>query len=170
MALLIKEGENLVTYYILPLLGINKSSFGRTFKTSYINKEGTSIYIELTKNMVSPSYSSNPYYRTQLVIEGKNLLLFDVPKEFLEDAHNFIDGTYSCFSSKAKKLIYKTSTLPYNKTMSSFKMTHPILHALDSSKVLRKFLKAHFEVEEVADSGELIDKPSEDWFIESLIK
>jgi len=41
----------LVTYYILPLVGVNKLTFGRSYKASYISKDGKNVYVELSKNM-----------------------------------------------------------------------------------------------------------------------
>ncbi len=170
MSLLIPKGDTLVTYYMLPLVNVNKHTFARNFKTSYINNIGTTLYVELNKAMVSPSYKLSSYYLSDIIIEGTLFILFRVPDRFLEDATKFIVGEYSQMSREAKKLIYSTSTLPYNVKMDSFAMSHPVLQALSKTKNLRQFLLDHLGVKVLAESGELIEKPEDYWFIEHKIK
>jgi hypothetical protein len=166
MSLLIPEGDNLVTYYVLPLVGLNKNSFGKHFGGSYIAKDGLRVYVELSSNMTSPLYKSNPNYISEMVYKGKLILLFSIPSEFIADIRHFIFGRYSQMGEGTKKIIYATSTLPYNKTMGSFMQSHPILQALDKTKTLRTFLIDHLRVETIPDSAELITRPEESWFIE----
>lgn len=170
MSLLIPEGDTLVTYYILPLIGLNKKSFGNCFKDSYIDKRGLKIYVELKKNMISPAYKQNPYYISEMVHKHSLLIIFTVPSIFLNDVACFVVGRYSEMSRDAKKLIYSTSTLPYNKTMGDFNNTHPVLQALDKTKTLRSFLINELHAVTIADSAELINPPYEHWFIENRIK
>ena len=169
MALLLKEGENLVTYYILPLLGLNKKSYGLKYKTAFISKDSFKVYVELKSNPDGDLYMQNPYYITKFVHNGVLYLQYTVPSDNIEDYKHFIKGAYSKFSKDAKYKVYKFSTLPYNKSMGDFKMSHPILHALNSTKVLSVFLKSYIGEDFLADSGELIDAPHDDWFIESRI-
>lgn len=170
MSLLIPEGDTLVTYYMLPLVGLNKVSFGKSFKTSYIDKDGLKIYVELKSNMQSPTYKQNPNYITELVHKNTLLVLFVIPSRFIEAGKCFVKGLYSQIPADAKKIIFATSTLPYNKTMGSFAMSSPILQALDKTKTLRSFLIDTLGVLKIADSEELIDLPQKHWFIENKIK
>ena len=170
MGLIIPPGENLVTYYMLPLLGLNKSSFGSSFKTSYIDKEGSKIYVELSKNMKVPSYKYNGFYVAELVVEGNLMIMFNIPASMAGDARMFIEGRYSEMSKEAKNIIYNTSTLPYNKNMGSFKNTDPILQALDKTRTLRVWLQSRLGLKELPESSELITKPLNDWFIEYRLK
>lgn len=170
MSLLIPEGDNLVTYYILPLVGVNKNSFGNSYKTSYLNVSGDTVYVELSKNMVVPSYKSSANYSTELAINGVLYVLFHIPTYFFPDVRYFIRGDYSKMSNEAKKIIYTTSTLPYNKTIGSFSMSHPILQALDKTKTLRVFLSDYLDIKPLPDSVELICSPDPWWFIESKFK
>jgi len=170
MSLLIPDGDTLVTYYVLPLVGLNRKSFGNCFKASYVNQEGLKIYVELKKNMVAPSYRTNPHYISEMVIDGTLFVIFTVPSVFIVDVELFIRGQYSEMRKQAKQVIYHTSTLPYNKTMGSFTMSHPVLQALDKTKTLRGFLINELGVTTLAESDELIDGPHESWFIENRIK
>lgn len=169
MSLLIPEGDSLVTYYLLPLVGVNKNTFGRSFKQSYVDKEGLKIFVELRSNMITPSYKSNPNYISEMILNRKMFVLFSLPARFIASGKNFVQGKYSGMSKDAKKLIYSSSGLPYNKTNGSFVMSHPILQALDTTKTLRSFLLNHLKVKKVADSNELIDLPESWWFIETRI-
>lgn len=164
----LEEGESLVTYYMLPLVGVNKKSFGRHFKSSYIDKQGLKIYVELKSNMTSPLYKTNRNYITEIIINNVKFIQFVLPTEFIADGKLFTLGLYSQFSKNAKKLIYKTSTLPYNATMGSFSVSHPVLQALDKTKTLRTFLINKVGAV-LADNGELMQEPKEWWFIENKI-
>lgn len=165
----IPEGDNLVTFYALPLIGVNKLSFGRNFKNSYIDKDGLKLYVKLKSPMKSPIYRNNPNYITEVVIDRILYIQFVVPSRFIPDTKLFVLGRYSKMSKEAKKLIYGTSTLPYNSTMGSFSVSHPVLQALDKTKTLRAFLQKTMG-QEIPEGEELMQSPADDWFIESLIK
>lgn len=165
----IPEGENLVTYYMLPLVGANKSSFGLQFKSCYIDRLGHKIYVELKKNMYNPLYKLNPCYCTEIIINNVKFIQFIIPSTFLKDSNLFIKGQYSKMSKEAKKIIYNTSTLPYNATMGSFSVSHPVLQALDRTKTLRAFLNITIGVD-LDENVELMEFPHEEWFIEHRIK
>lgn len=170
MTLLIPEKDTLVTYYLLPLIDVNKVVFGKTFKTSFVDMKGENIYVELKRNMISPIYKNRVAYRCEVVIPDGFFIKFEVPKKYLTDVKLFINGKYSKMSRDAKRVIYTSSTLPYNQTMDDFKMTHPILHALGNTKKLRAFLIDYLDVKVIPETEELIDKPDESWFIEYRFK
>lgn len=169
MSLLIPKGDTLVTYYILPILGLNRKSFGRPFKTSLISGDGLKVYVHLRRRMLSPTYKSNPYYITEILLGKELYVIFTIPSTAIGDSKKFLGGKYSHMSKETKKLIYNGSTLPYNKTSGSFKMSHPILQALDRTKFLRAHLEEVLGFEEIPETAELIDPPSAhpEWFIES---
>lgn len=169
MNLLIPENRNLVSYYMLPLVRVNVDTFGSKFVNAYINKDGTQIFVELSTEMNSPNYELSPHYTSTMDVYGTVIVSFKVPESHLNDVHLFKSGAYSQMSKEAKKIIYKTSGLAYNEKMENFSISHPILHALGTTKRLREYLFTYLDVEELADSGELIDPPSEDWYIEHRI-
>ena len=155
---------------MLPLVGVNKLTFGRSFKTSFIDERGLKIYVELKKNMHTPTYKANANYISEVVSDGKLFILFVIPVEYLNDSACFVLGEYSKMSAKAKKRIYLTSSLPYNASMGSFTVSHPILQALDKTKTLRSFLLKALGLTAIPENNELIDKPDESWFIEWRFK
>lgn len=167
----IPDGENLVTYYVLPLVGVNKKTFGRHFKNSYITRDGLKVYVELASNMRSPVYRNSPCYVAEIVIKNNLFIQFNVPGPYIKDTACFITGKYSDISRAAKNIIYRTSTLPYNSKMGSFNVSHPLLQALDKTKTLRKFLNETIRpAEEITADRELAPSPDEDWFIEHRLK
>jgi len=117
--------------------------------------------------MKSPIYKHNPNYITELVINRTLYIQFVIPSKFLLDADHFINGKYSVMSKGAKSLIYSTSSLPYNSTMGSFSISHPVLQALDRTKTLRSYLSNM--VGQELEGVELMESPSDDWFIETQI-
>lgn len=166
MSLLIPEGDTLVTYYILPILGLNKKSFGRPFKTSLISKDGLKVYVHLRRRMLTPTYKLNPYYVSEILLGSELYLIFTIPSTAIGDTKKFVEGKYSYMSKETKKLIYNGSTLPYNKTSGSFKLSHPILQALERTKFLRAHLEEVLMIDTIEGSTELIDPPYDHWFIE----
>ena len=170
MNLLIPEGHNLVVYYILPMSGVNLHNFGRKFINAYINDAGTQVFVELSAPMISKTYTGLNTYIATVNIGPSTIISFSIPREFHEDIQLFKKGLYSKINRATKRLIYQTSGLPYNETMDSFSTSHPVLHALSSSKRLKYFLIEHLKVYELATTGELIDPPDPSWYIENRIK
>ena len=166
---MIKEGDTLVTYYMLPLVGVNKRVFGRKFKSSFISKSGDTVYIQLTSEMTGDGYTKTDAYKTNVVLNKKLFAIYEIPEEYRKEGVLFTKGLYSQFSAKAKKVIYNGSTLPYNKVSGDFKVSSPILQALDKTKVLRGYLKTMLGITEIPESKELIDTPHKEWFIESHV-
>ena len=162
----IPKGDSLVTYYMLPLVGVNKITFGKCFKASYIDKDGFKIYVELKKNMTSPLYMENPNYICDIMYKDTRFIQFVLPAMYELDGIKFVEGRYSEMSKGAKNVIYKTSTLPYNATKGSFTVSSPILQALDKTKTLRTYLLNTLGIRTLPDSSEFIDKPRAEWFIE----
>ena len=167
MPLVLHEDENLVTYYLLPLAGINKVVFGRLFVNSYVGKSGDKVYVELKSKMSSTGYRKVNSYLTDVKLKNKLFAVYIMPKEYKKDVELFIKGSYSKMSKKAKKVIYAGSSLPYNKTVGDFKLSSPILQALDKTKILRHYLLKVLGVDTLPNSVELITMPDDSWFIEN---
>lgn len=165
----IPDGDNLVTYYMLPLVGVNKKTFSKSFKNSYISQDGLRIFVELKSNMQSPNYRNSPCYVTEIVIRDTLFIQFVIPSGYIKDTACFITGKYSEMSRDAKKIIYRTSGLPYNSKMGDFSVSHPLLQALSKTKTLRTFLTNHLDIE-ISDDDELAEAPHESWFIEHRLK
>jgi hypothetical protein len=167
MPLILKDDENLVTYYLLPLAGINKIVFGRLFVNSYVDKKGSKVYVELKKKMSSTGYTKVDCYLTDVIIKNKLYVVYNISDNYKSDVRCFLLGMYSKMSRPTKKLIYNGSGLHYNRTVGDFKVSSPILQALDKTKVLRYFMLNVLGVDTLPESAELIDSPEESWFIEN---
>ena len=165
----IPDGDNLVTYYILPLVGVNKKTFSKSFKNSYISKDGLRVFVELKTNMQSPIYRGSPCYVTEIIVQNTLFIQFVIPSGYIKDTACFITGKYSEMSRDAKKIIYRTSTLPYNSKMGDFSVSHPLLQALSKTKTLRTFLANHLQIN-IGEDDELAEAPDESWFIEHRLK
>lgn len=150
---------------MLPLLGINKRFFYGCFDSSFIDKTGEKVYVRLKKRPLTLAYKQNVNYVTEVKVGGKLHFIFRLPYHFVPDAKLFIEGRYSRMSKEAKKQIYMHSGLPYNKTMDSFKVSHPALHALGRTKKLREYIAEFLDVH-VNENDELMDIPDKSWFIE----
>lgn len=160
--------KNLVCYFILPLTGVNISVFGRKYKEAFIDKKGQKVYVQLSSEMESLGYRKINTFLTTLTINKKHYVVYNVPTEFSHDAKLFLEGKYSQISRVAKKIIYKTSTLPYNKNYGDFKQSSPILQALDKTQTLRTFLETNLGITALPESAELLEIPRESWFIENV--
>jgi hypothetical protein len=169
MPYVLNENENLVTYYLLPLVGINKTIFGRKFINSYLDPNSFRIYVRISSEMESIGHSIRDSYVTEAVINKKRFVIYQIDAKYHLDVRLFLLGKYSKFKLSTKKVIYVGSSLSYNKSIGDFKMTSPILQALDNTKILRQHLLDSLGIETLPDTAELIDLPDKSWFIHNQI-
>ncbi len=157
-----KRSDNLCNFYILPLLGLNKTSFGGSgnFVNSYLSKDTN--YIVIVLKGATPSFEEHQYYVTDFLnITGQVVLVFNVPIEFKPTIVKFIEGKYSQFSPPAKQLIKQKSGLNYKAPIGGGKVsTARELLALDRDPDLKKVWEQELGVKLAADA-ELMDIPDE---------
>ena len=171
MGLFIPEGDNLVTYYMLPLIRLNKKTFGRKFVNSYISKDGLKLYVELKAPLTAPElYTTNKSYVTEVLIGSHIFILFAIPSMYIPDALLFIEGKYSQMSKITKALIYTGSGLMYNKSTDDFKISHPLLQALAKSNAIKDYLEDYLGVRRLPENAEYLSVPDESCFIENVIE
>ena len=98
--------KNKAIYFILPMLQLNKSSFGAdNFITCYLDKSG---YIVVnTKYEVTENILAHKNYITDYQGKDGTMIVFSIPEEFTNDVPLFVSGKYSQLSSKLKVLIGK---------------------------------------------------------------
>lgn len=166
MGVILHREDNLVNYYVLPLVGVNYHLFGRKFKKAFINKELTKVFVKVSDFPMGKGYSSNSTHLSDAVLEGRKYVIYNIPSKFRKDLTLFKNGKYSKMSRETKKIIYNGSGLPYNKKVSDFRITSPILQSLDKTKVLRKYLNTYFGMT-IKSNAEYIDEPEPSWFIEN---
>lgn len=107
--------KNKAIYFVLPMLQLNKSSFGAdNFITCYLDKSG---YIVVnTKNEVNEVILNHEEYVTDYVKDGTTMVVFNIPEIHKNDAQLFIDGKYSELSAKLKIQITKIPQISKNIT------------------------------------------------------
>ena len=111
-----KVMANSANYFMLPMLQLNKSSFGvGNFINSYVDKSGY-IVVDLNNNNVGAVLSSatydHPQYVTDFDIVGAVRVVYQVPDVFITDLKVFAEGKYSQFSSELKVAISKYAKVP----------------------------------------------------------
>lgn len=160
-----KRSDNLCNYYILPLLGLSKSSFGRAsnFINSYISTDNKHIIVEVKE--LQGSFEQHPNYVLDL-FSGTTLIVFSIPAEHMPTIIKFREGKYSQFSLQAKELIKKKSGLNYKVPTGGGKVRSAReLLALDKDKDLKKLIEEELVVK-LSNDAELVSIPDENNFYE----
>jgi len=153
------------TYYVLPLISLNKFSFGppENFINAYANQEGTQL-----KVVVKDSSLSHPivWNETPLVSFSDTELIFDIPSQFRRDLERFWKGEYSQFRDEAKNLIRQYSGLAFEqeKTASDGSKriyTDARILILERDPEVREYLENELRVA-IDPKSELLSPPKED--------
>lgn len=161
--------HNMCTYYLLPLIGINKFSFGvlTNFRNCYVNPQGTELYVECY--YLGTSLDSNPYLIRKESNPYTSVYVFSLPEKWQSDFKLYKQGKYSKFSTEAKDLIRHQSGLRYKAINDDgFPTTDIRLLAIDADparrNILRTKLSGYLDVP-IDENAELLDAPSESSFI-----
>lgn len=162
--------DNLCTYFILPLLKLNKFRFvaESNFVDSFLSVDGSYIYIQVLESLffehrlsLHPQY--NGLYRNS---NGDKFIKYKVPHEFRNDVQLFMSGQFSKMSLKAKSLITKHSGLLYKEMNESGAVVTDIrLLALEQSSAVREMWEDYLDVN-LSDNAELLSIPSSQCYIE----
>lgn len=157
-----KRSDNLCNFYVLPLLGLNKTSFGgsKNFINSYLSKD-TQFAVVMLKEAI-PSFEEHPQYAVDYKDDqGNTILVFSIPIEFKPTMVKFVEGKYSQFSDRAKQLIKQKSGLNYKAPVGGGKVsTARELLALDKDPDLKKVWEQELGVKLAVDA-ELMDIPND---------
>jgi len=160
-----KRSVNLCSVYILPLLGLNKLSFGTSerFITSYVSEDDLHVVVECT-HPYTAVITNHPNFKFSMEKDGKYFAVFNVPEFYLSDVKKFRKGKYSQFSESAKQLIIKKSGLAYRRPTADGKFSTDLkLLALTKDKELKKHWETLLQVK-IDDDAELASIPGEDNF------
>lgn len=167
--------ENMANYFALPLLSLNKTSFGvGNFISSFVSDKGEIVVQVSDMNKVPQAVLAHPNYVFDIELgdeDGTSILVFTEPELFAGTLNKFKEGKYSEFTAAAKNQLKGYSGLPYKavKIGSKEPFTADLLLALDKDPGLR----ARREADLTGDGGrvripedvELLSKPSESNFI-----
>jgi len=160
-----KRSVNLCSTYVLPLLGLNRYSFGspEKFINSYVSEDDLHIVVECT-HQYSTVIVNHPNFKLGMEKGDVYIAVFDVPVYYREDVKKFREGKYSQLTESAKNMIRKKSGLPYKVPIpGGGYRSAPELLALDKDKVLKKHLEESLGTK-IDNDAELASIPGEDNF------
>jgi len=170
---LIDTDDTVLNYYLLPLVGVKKASFGEDFIKTLMSKNGKLCYVELSK--FTGKFNSHQNFKSSIKLSNRYFVIFKVPDEFITDTVLLIHGKYSKLSINAKDLIKHYSGLYFNKKTAKGYLTSKAIFALDSHPVLITYYEQYLgltkeQVDEliIKPKLELMDKLKISDFIESV--
>lgn len=165
-----KRSVNLCSVYMLPLLGLNRWSFGENnFVNSYVNEDNTHLLVEI--KTITTLITSHPKFRFEYRTEdGKLMAVFEVSPEHRKTVELFREGKYSQFSDVSKTIIRKKSGLRYKAVQAdgTIKSARELL-ALDKDKELRKVMEKELNVK-IPENAELASIPGDENFFKLNLK
>ena len=126
---LITPNDTVLNYYLLPLVGVNKESFGDNFIRTLITKDGKYAYILV--NHKTAAFTSCDNFIGLHSIGDLNYVIFQVPDKYLIDTQLLVESKYSKMSGAAKDLIRNHSGLYYNFQCKDGYITSKAILALD---------------------------------------
>ncbi len=178
---LITEDDTILNYYVLPLVGLRKGSFGTSFVRTFINREGTLVYV-LAKNLsYQEDISKNSNFQDIMYLNCAPYYIFKIDTRFTPDIKLMLQGKYSKISNYSKSLIKHNSGLLYghevNRGGHKQVITSKPLYALDKSPVLIPYYQEKLKLtdQEVLDcivtpDVELMNRFEEFDFIEYYLE
>lgn len=160
----IKRSTNLCSAYLLPLLDLNKFSFGEpsNFINSYLNEDDSLLVVQVVNSW--PSVTNHTNFRFDFTRDNNTFYVFELPEKYQGVVKTFREGKYSRFPDDVKALIKKKSGLSWRVPVSGGGVkTAKELLALDKDKELKEHLERSLAVK-LPNDAELISIPSEDNF------
>lgn len=158
--------DNLCTYFVLPLLKLNKVSFiSSNFINSYITYDCKKIVVKVyDTTLVSRKVFLHPGYHLTKLVNGEYLFVFIIPEKWLNDVRLYRQGLYSRISEDAKSTIRQWSNLKYKDVKGNKHQTDARLLALVRHPKLKEALESELGYEYGPDE-ELLFPPRENSFI-----
>lgn len=174
---------NLCTYYVLPLLKLNKFSFLHSnFLNSYLTSTGSSIVVEVVEPLLlSRNLLNHHQYRKTIKYEKVYYVVYSIPQRWRNDIALFMEGKFSQMTQAAKDAIMRFSGLDNNrKNKDGVALTDGRLLALDKHPVLKKMWEcelssitpakngksAQRSVIELDEDAELLSIPGKESYID----
>jgi hypothetical protein len=139
---------NLCTYYLLPLTGLTRLSFGEgLFLNSYLETDRYWIIVQVPDLHLVPIRIRSHTVKLWENDEG-GFLAYAFSDEWRADVDLFVKGRYSAFSEVLKKVIFDRSGLRYREPVSYDKIYTDIrLLALDGKEAVRQYLEEELQVD-----------------------
>ena len=154
--------ENLCTWFILPLLTLNKFKF-KGFINSYLELDLKLIHV---LSVVNEPVLGSDYFFVKATKHAKGVMIsYKIPYRWSKDVSKFAEGKYSAMSHPAKTHIRVYSGLMYNELIGNTYNTDVKLLALDRDIILRKFWEDMIDIK-IPEDSELLSKPVSSSFIQ----
>lgn len=161
---------NLCTYYVMPLLKLNKYSFGpQNFDQCRMTLDGK--FLEICLHFDVPFLHDHECFLSSYTKEGRDYVVMQIPERWWPDVELFKQGKYSKFSFDAKEMIRNYSMLMLKQvhpgTLKTY--TDARLMALDSDEDQRRLLREKLEEElncSIPSDLELISVPADQNYTE----
>ena len=171
---LVTPDDHIFNYYVLPLLGVSKESFGSSFIRTFLNRKCDLVFVEVSSFSHQNTFVGLPNYKEMFDYKGQKFYIFNVPDTFKEDIILISKGAYSKICTVAKEFIKKYSGLANNyPSKSGAFVTSKAIFALDRHPALIQFFAKELgltpaEVDEylVKPQTELMQIPNDEDFIE----
>lgn len=157
---------NLCTWYLLPLTGLTKFSFGEgLFINSYLEPKKLWIIVQVPDlNLVQERLLFGAI-KTWSNDRGGFLAYQVSPAKWTEDIYCYLAGAYSKFSENLKQVIFERSGLPYRQPDGKGGFITDIrLMALEGREELKQYLREELDVIDLPD--ELLLPPSPESFMD----
>ncbi len=159
--------ENLCTYFILPILRLNKFSFGGSnFIDSYLTTDckfiATKVY---DSTIISRTVKKHAGFVKEEIRDGYHILFFRIPPRHVKDVALFIAGKYSKLPEEVKNMIYGGSGLDYQVSSKGKINTDMRLLALTRHESLREMWERELK-SPVGPDDELLEPPGSRSFID----
>lgn len=164
--------HNLCTYFVLPLLKLNKFRFiaDSNFMDSYLSTDNKFIYVKVLEVLfIRHQLDAHPNFVEVIKqYNGYTFIKYSIPLEFKPDVELFTKGQYSKLSRKAKELIIKYSGLIWETRNREGIMSSDIrLLALERSEILRRLWEDYLKVS-ISNDNELLSIPTEKTYIDPV--
>ncbi len=161
--------ENICTYYVLPLLKMNKEMLGESnFVDSYVSEDRQYLYVHLLDVLSNHHrYSTHPDFSGVFKnLNFERFVRYKIPEVWNTDVRLICTGKYSRISPKAKHRIEVHSKLMYNLKHGDLEYTDIRLLALHRSPVLQEEMEKHWGMSRgFLDGQELLGMPAARMFI-----
>lgn len=164
--------ENLCTYFVLPLLKLNKTAFTvGNFVNCFLTPDKSKIVVEIgdLALVAGKVFIHKEYAKHGNTHEGKAYILFTIPRKWHADVLKFCAGTFSVMSEPAKKAVKAYSGLPYQKRDRNKVVTDGRILALEKHPALEEAWIKMLDSDgttTLPDNGELLSIPGPESFID----
>lgn len=155
--------ENLSTYFVLPLLKLNKTNFvaENNFVETYLTRDMQYVVVNVIEfAFIKHRMLMHPNFTCVWKKENRYYIQYKIPEKWQPDVKLFLAGRFSEMSDGAKELIRLNSGLQWRvpEPPSMVPMTDIRILALERSKAVRDLMEDYYNIT-LDEKDELLSKP-----------